>query len=161
MSPTTATPGPLVVGPHPGGWALRPAGDSVAPSLSRPFSSSSRATLCSQFVVSATTIYCRQVTRTWHLPKVCSESRLVDRQLVCSTSDLQCRVPVQTTGAVTVRRRFDSSHSRPRSDDDRWTNIARLRAVETLTCSELFVCSACIPVMNALRPSRRLAQGPL
>ena len=44
--------------------------------------------------------YCQFVTRTWHLPKVCSESRFVDRQLVCSTGDLQCRVPVQTTGAA-------------------------------------------------------------
>ena len=53
------------------------AGDWAAPSLSRPFSSSSRTTLCSQTFVSATTIYCQFMTRTWY-PKVCSESRLVD-----------------------------------------------------------------------------------
>ena len=110
--------------------------------LSRPlFSISSGRYRCSQTFASVTTFYCQFVTRTWHLPKVCSESRLVYRQLVCSTGDPQCRVPVQTTGAVTVRRRFNSSHSRPHSDDDRWTNIARLRAVETLTCSELFACA--------------------
>ena len=92
--PTTKGPGLAVVGTHP------------CYSMLADFRK------CDNF-------YCQFVTWTWHLPKVCSESRLVDKQLVCSTGDLQCRVPVQIVGAVTVRRRFDSSHSRPRSSDDR------------------------------------------
>ena len=51
--------------------------------------------------------YCHFVTSTWQLPK--SMFRISARwQLVCSTGDLQCRVPVQTYkgaayGPTTVR----------------------------------------------------------
>ena len=59
-----------------------------------------------------------------------------------------------------VRRRFDiqsfaAAAQRRCSMDEHLLGLSR----ETLTCSELFVCSACILVMNALRPSRRLVLG--
>ena len=55
----------------------------------------------------------------------------------------------QTTGAVTVRRRFDSGLSRPRSSDDKHC-MATDHCTLTLLRTVLF--SACIQVMNGLRP---------
>ena len=80
---------------------------------------------------------------------------------MCSTGDLQCRVPVQTIKELpTVRRWFDipsfaAAAQKRCSMDEHLLGLSR----ETLTCSELFVCSACILVMNALRPSRLLVLG--